>query len=115
MTDGRKVKVTENGRILFTGTEIPGAAPWAFWHRVAPDKFIDLPPKYKIEPLEGEFPVPASVIHQDAVRERAQAQVRAGQELSDDISHANRRYLEKLAHSERVYKLRIHDHPLEES
>ena len=55
------------------------------------------------------------IIHEDAVRERAQAQVRAGEELSDDISHANRRYLEKLGDSERTYKLRIQDHPLGES
>jgi hypothetical protein len=43
--------VTVNGpdaRELFTGRLVTPGAPWAGWHRVLPDGFIDLGPAYKV-------------------------------------------------------------------
>jgi hypothetical protein len=57
----------------------------------------------------------ARVIHEDAARERSQRQVRAGQSLADDISFVHRKYEQEMTESERVYQLRISNHPLEES
>lgn len=111
---GRKVKVIEGGKVLFTGTEGPGSAPWAFWHRVTPDRFIDLPPKYKVEPVGGEPEVSAETVHLEAVREREHRKVRAGVELSDDIRLANKKYLAELAEADRMFGIRIQDHPLPE-
>ena len=38
--------------ILFTGHEIPDAAPWQFWRRIVPDgTWIDVPPAYRVEEI----------------------------------------------------------------
>jgi len=45
-----RVFAPDCGAALFTGQELPGEAPWQFWHRVVPDNgYVDLPPYYRIE------------------------------------------------------------------
>ena len=44
------VYAPDSGVPLFTGRELPGVAPWQYWHRVVPDNgYVDLPPAYRIE------------------------------------------------------------------
>lgn len=56
----------------------------------------------------------ARIIHEDAVRERSERRIRAGMTLADDIRDANRRYAEEMTEADRMYKLRIENHPLPE-
>lgn len=43
----------EHGRFLFRGTIADSDPPWMFWHRIIPDGYVDLPPKFVIRPVKA--------------------------------------------------------------
>lgn len=53
--NGKKVTVSRDGHVLFTGTTAPGVQ-WSFWHRVIPDGHIDLPPVYEVKEIPEKKP-----------------------------------------------------------